>query len=632
MNRQPQKSDNTPAVTHIVLRIAGDSGDGIQFAGKQLTIASAHRGYSVVTMPNFPAEIRAPKGSLYGVSGFQMHLGNTEILTPGDVIDVLVAFNAAALKKALPEIEEGKIIMADEDGFNPAHLKKAGFHSNPLRDGTLNNYHLITAPISKLTRQALVEAGADVKLAQRSRNMFVLGMILWMFDLSLEETLAHLQQRFQHTPAIAQANSAALRAGWNYAETIELIQPPLLLPAQESESAHAGQYLIAQGYEACVWGLLAARKAAKRPLFFASYPITPSSDILQYIGSFHSDAVEVFQAEDEIAAISSAIGASFAGAIGVTSTSGPGFALKSEALGLAVMTELPLVVIDAQRAGPSTGMPTKTEQSDLLQALYGRNGEAPLIVLAASTPANCLEYAYWAVKLSLEHVTPVILLIDAYLIMGAQRIEASELNKLPPIHPHIAPEEWTEYAPYKRNPQTLARYWAFPPMQGKMHRIGGLEKEDITGHVSYDPENHHKMVHLRRQKVERVQHVIPPLQTDFADSGALLVIGWGSTYGSIRAAVKYLYEKGHAIGHAHLHFLHPLPQNTEQILRKFDKVVICELNDGQLHRVLQSAFPGMKLWKYNKIQGIPFKERELIEEFQALLTPTQAPIHHNSKA
>lgn len=631
MSQLPPNSAKEPSITRIVLHIAGDSGDGIQFAGKQLTIASAQRGYAVITMPNFPAEIRAPKGSLYGVSGFQMHVGSTDIYTPGDAIDVLVAFNAAALKKALPDIPEGKIILADEDGFNPSNLKKAGYSSNPLADGTLDNYQLITAPISKLTRQALLHAGVQSKLAQRSRNMFVLGMILWMFDLSLEETIAQLQQRFKDIPEIAQTNIAALKAGWNYAETVELLQP-LQLPPENNENTNAGQYTIAHGYEACVWGLLAAHKEAKRPLFFSSYPITPSSDILQYIGNFLSDDVEVFQAEDEIAAISSAIGASFAGAIGVTSTSGPGFALKSEALGLAVMTELPLVVIDAQRAGPSTGMPTKTEQSDLLQALYGRNGEAPLIVLAASTPSNCLDYAYWAVKLALEHITPVVLLIDAYLIMGAQRLEASALKKLPPIIPHIASDDIENYAPYKRNPNTLARYWAYPPMKGKMHRIGGLEKEDVTGHVSYDPENHHKMVQLRRQKVERVRQVIPPLQTEFADTGELLVIGWGSTYGSIKAAVQYLYDKGHAIGHAHLHFIHPLPKNTEQILRKFDKIVVCELNDGQLHRVLQAEFPGMKLWKYNKIQGIPFKERELIEAFQKMLTPEHSPIQHNSSS
>lgn len=614
-DEQPQ--EKVKPLNHVIIRFVGDSGDGMQLTGTQFSDTSALLGNDVSTFPNYPAEIRAPQGSVYGVSGFQVHIGQTEIHTPGDEVDVLVAMNPAALKTNLSSVSKGKTLIIDTDAFVKKNLAKAGYTSNPLEDDSLESYRVIAAPITQLTKESILDLGLDNKSMNRSKNMFALGMVYWMFSRPMEHTLNFLKKKFAKKPLIVEANTRVIKAGYNYAETLELLPNAFtVLPAK----MEPGTYRIIMGNTATAWGFLAAMNNSGRELFLGSYPITPASDILHELSKHTHMGIKVFQAEDEIAGISSAIGASFAGDLAITTTSGPGLALKTEAAGLAVMTELPIVIVNVQRGGPSTGLPTKTEQSDLLQALYGRNGDSPLVVLAASTPSNTFNFAYMASKIALEHMTPVILLTDGYLANGSEPWKIPDISKLPAIDPHFAKLHDKNWEPYKRDKETLAREWAIPGMKGLEHRIGGLEKQDVTGNVSYDPQNHELMTRLRREKVERVADIIPPLTVDGAQEGDLLVVGWGGTYGSLFSSVKYLHETGYSIGLAHFNYINPMPKNTAEVFGKFKKIIVAELNTGQFHLVLQAKFPEHKFLKFNKIQGLPFTVLELTEKFKQLLT------------
>jgi len=607
---------NKIRLDRVVIRFAGDSGDGMQLTGSQFSDTSAMLGNDIATFPNYPAEIRAPEGSIYGVSGFQVHIGEVEISTPGDDVDVLVAMNPAALKTNISAVQHGKTIIVDADEFTTKNLGKAGYSDNPLEDGTLSAYNLIPAPITQLSRGAIKEMGLDNTSMNRTRNMFALGMVFWMFSRPLDYTIKFLEKKFGHKPQIFEANVKVLKSGYHYAETMELLSSAYtILPAKMT----GGTYRILMGNTAIAWGFLAAAERSGKHLFLGSYPITPASDILHELSEHQHFGVTTFQAEDEIAGICSAIGASFAGNLALTTTSGPGLALKSEAIGLAVMTELPLVIVNVQRGGPSTGLPTKTEQADLLQAMYGRNGESPVIVVAASSPSNCFDMAYEASRLALEHMTPVILLTDGYIANGSAPWRIRSVNDLEPIKPAVAPLPGEEWLPYLRNPETLARRWATPGMPGFEHRIGGLEKEDGTGHISYDPENHEHMVKLRAEKVCRVENYIPELQLDGAESGDLLVVGWGGTYGSLHTAVKALQEEGHAVSLAHFHYINPMPRNTREVFSRFKQIVVCELNLGQFATLLRSSFPEFPYLQYNKVQGLPFTVFELNAHFRNLL-------------
>jgi len=600
----------------VVIRFVGDSGDGMQLTGSQFSDTSAMLGNDIATFPNYPSEIRAPQGSIYGVSGFQVHIGHVKVSTPGDDLDVLVAMNPAALKTNLSAVTAGKTIIVDTDGFSKKNLLKAGYENNPLDGSTLDQFRVIEAPITTMTRQSILDLGMDNKSMNRSKNMFALGMVFWMFNRPLIHTENFLEEKFKNNPQVIEANKRALRAGFNYASTLELLPSAYtILPA----TMEKGVYRIVMGNTATAWGFLAAAEKANMRLFLGSYPITPASDILHELSKHKHFGVKTFQAEDEIAGIASAIGASFAGNLAITTTSGPGLALKGEAIGLAMITELPLVIVNVQRGGPSTGLPTKTEQSDLLQALYGRNGESPVIVIAASTPANCFDYAFEAARLSLEHMTPVILLTDGYLANGSEPWRIRSVDELPDIKTEFAEANTEGWQPYDRNKDTLARTWAIPGTEGLEHRIGGLEKEEGSGNVSYDPANHEYMCKIRAEKIERVADSIPELVIEGAPEGDLLVVGWGGTYGSLHTSVNYLNETGHKIGFAHFNYLNPLPKNTREILKRFKKIVVCELNLGQLATVLNSRFPEFDYLKYNKVQGLPFTVMELNQKFKRLL-------------
>ncbi len=603
---------------HVVIRFAGDSGDGMQLTGSQFSDTSAMLGNDIATFPNYPAEIRAPEGSVYGVSGFQVHIGEVEISTPGDDVDVLIAMNPAALKTNFSAVPKGKTIIVDIDEFTSKNLTRAGYDQNPLDDGSLDSYVIIKAPITQLSRETIKDMGLDNTSMNRTRNMFALGMVFWMFSRPLDYTIKFLEKKFGNKPNIFEANVKVLKAGYHYAETLELLPSAFtVLPAKMTE----GTYRIIMGNTATAWGFLAAAENSKKQLFLGSYPITPASDILHELSAHQHFGVVTFQAEDEIAGVCSALGAAFTGDLAITTTSGPGLALKSEAIGLAVMTELPIIIVDVQRGGPSTGLPTKTEQADLLQAMYGRNGECPVIVVAPSTPANCFDFAYEASRLAMEHMTPVILLSDGYIANGSAPWRIRSIKDMQPINPAPSPEPEAaaDWMPYLRDPETLARQWALPGMAGFEHRIGGLEKEDFTGHISYDPENHEHMVKRRAEKVKRVENHIPEQQIDGAQSGDLLVVGWGGTYGSLITAVKSLHEEGRSIGLAHFNYLNPLPRNTREIFTRFKKIVICELNMGQFATLLRSEFPEFQYLQYNKVQGLPFTVLELNEHFSGLL-------------
>lgn len=602
----------------VVVRFVGDSGDGMQLTGTQFTDTSAMFGNDIATFPNYPSEIRAPQGSLYGVSGFQVHIGSVEVSTPGDNVDLLVAMNPAALKTNLYSVKPGHTIIVDTDSFTKKNLDKAEYTTNPLEDGSLENYRVIQVDMTSMTKEALKDVeGLDNKSITRSKNMFSLGMVYWMYDRSLEHTVDFFNKKFKGKQHLIEANTKVLNAGYYFAETLELIPNAYTIsPAKMAK----GTYRIIGGNTATAWGLLAAAEKSGLELFLGSYPITPATDILHELVKHKHFGVKAFQAEDEIAGVTSAIGAAFAGDLAITTTSGPGLALKGEAIGLAMMVELPLVVINVQRGGPSTGLPTKTEQSDLLQAMYGRNGESPVIVIAASTPANCFNFAYEAARLALEHMTPVILLTDGYIANGSAPWKIQSIADMPEIKNHKITKVKENWSPYDRDEKTLARNWPVPGTPGLEHRIGGLEKDRVTGNISYEPINHEKMTHIRAEKVRLVQNNIPDLKTEFADSGDLLVIGWGGTYGSLHSAVKQISDEGYKnIGFAHFNYINPMPKNTEEILSKYKKIIVCELNAGQFVSILKTRFSKFEFSQHNKIQGLPFSNDELIQQFKLLV-------------
>jgi len=602
----------------VVVRFAGDSGDGMQLTGSQFSDTSAMFGNDVATFPNYPAEIRAPQGSLYGVSGFQVHIGSVEISTPGDDLDLLVAMNPAGLKTNLKGVKPGHMVIVDSDAFTKKNLEKAKYESNPLEDGSLDNYLVIEVSMTSLTKEALKDVkGLDNKSIIRSKNMFALGMVYWMYNRSKEHTIDFFNKKFKTKPELIESNTKVLNAGYFYAETLELIPNDYTVAPAKMP---AGTYRIIMGNTATAWGFLAAAEKSGLELFLGSYPITPASDILHELVKHKHFGVKALQAEDEIAGISSAIGASFAGDLAITTTSGPGLALKGEALGLALMLELPLVVVDVQRGGPSTGLPTKTEQSDLLQAMFGRNGESPVIVIAASTPSNCFNYAYEAAKLTLEHMTPVILLTDGYIANGSAPWKIQSVDDMPEIKPLIVKEGNPDWQPYDRDKETLARGWAVPGTPGLEHRVGGLEKDKISGQVSYDPDNHQSMTDIRAEKIKRVQNYFPELQTEFAQEGDLLIVGWGGTYGNLYAALKDLKQSGvKGVGLAHFNYINPLPKNTAEVFGRFKKLLVCELNTGQFASILKMQFPQTRIEQFNKIEGLPFGTSELVNKINDVI-------------
>ncbi len=599
----------------VVIRFVGDSGDGMQLTGTLFSDTSALDGNDIATFPDYPAEIRAPHNTIAGVSGFQVHIGN-KIYSSGDKADVLVAMNPASLKSNLKWAKRGGIIIVDADTFVDEAIEKAGYTSNPLEDDSLSSYRLVKAPITTLTIETVKDIFTDRKAALKCRNMFALGMVFFIFGKQIDHTDAYLEKKFAKKPDVVKANEAVVRAGYNFCENTAVAEHQIHVETAEMPK---GKYRNITGNIATAWGLLAAAEKAGLKLFLGSYPITPATDILVELAKHKSLGARVFQAEDEIAGICSAIGASFAGAFACTSTSGPGLSLKSEAIGLAVMTELPLVIVDVQRGGPSTGLPTKTEQSDLLQALFGRNGEAPCIVVAASSSANCFDWAFEAGRLALEHMTPVILLSDGYLGNGSQLFRIPKMADLPKINPPFATPNDPDYAPYNRDPETLVRQWAIPGMDGLRHRIGGLEKLSGKGSVSTDNANHQLMVDYRKEKVARVANRIPLQTIEGAEDAELLVVGWGGTMGALRSAVQQMQAEGKSVAFTHFNYIMPLPRNTEEILRRHKKIVVCELNTGQFAGYLRMNFEGIKFHQYNKVQGLPFEVSELKEEFNKIL-------------
>lgn len=609
------KKTNVKELDSVVIKFVGDSGDGMQLTGTLFSDSSAVFGNDLATFPDYPAEIRAPHNTVAGVSGFQVHIGKSKIVTYGDFCDILVAMNPASLKANLKWVKKGGTIIVDVDSFEEQAISKAGYTDNPLSDNSLEGYNVIKAPISSLSKTSVLNLGLDSKVADKSKNMFALGIIYYIFNRDLTHTVEYIESKFKGKQNLIDANKAVLQAGYDFADTIEALESTYQVAPAKLEK---GKYRNITGNIATAWGFLAASERSGRTLFLGSYPITPATDILIELSKHKSLGARVFQAEDEIAGITSAIGASYAGAMALTTTSGPGLSLKSEALGLAIMTELPLVIVDVQRGGPSTGLPTKSEQSDLLQALYGRNGEAPLIVIAASTPSDCFDYAYMAAKISMEHMTPVILLTDGFLGNGSQLFRIPKVADLPPINPPIA-EPNSEYKPYLRNPETLVRKWAIPGTEGLRHRIGGLEKENVTGTVSTDPINHQNMVKIRAEKVQKVADHLPEQTVSGAQEGDLLVVSWGSTVGTITTAVEQLQNEGIKVGHAHFHYIMPLPKNTAQIFKKYKKILVCELNMGQFAGYLNITHPDFKYEQYNKVQGLPFTIAEIKQKIKELI-------------
>jgi 2-oxoglutarate ferredoxin oxidoreductase subunit alpha len=602
------------------IRFAGDSGDGMQLAGTQFTNASAIFGNDISTLPDFPAEIRAPAGTLAGVSGFQVHFSSQPIHTPGDRLDALVIMNPAALKTNLKDLQSGGILIVNSDAFSPNDLRKAGYETNPLDDGSLRDYRVFRVPINTLNREAVAQVKLSPREADRCKNFFALGLVYWLYERPMEPTLQHIREKFAKNPAVMEANTRTLKAGYHFGETTEALPVHYVVPPA---TIKPGRYRKLTGNEALAFGLVSAATIANQPAVYASYPITPASDILHILADLKRFGVRTIQAEDEIAAIGMAIGASFGGAIGVTATSGPGICLKSEAIGLAVMTELPLVIIDVQRGGPSTGLPTKTEQADLLQAMYGRNGECPVAIVAPCSPGDCFQMMFEAVRLAIGFMTPVLLLSDGYLANGAEPWLIPSIDSLPRIvvkHPTQANSNGNgepAFLPYKRDSR-LVRQWAIPGTPGLEHRIGGLEKEDVTGNVSYDPSNHEHMVKTRAKKIANIASEIPVLEVTGDNQGDLLVIGWGGTYGSILSAVQRSQHKGYKVSHAHLRYLNPMPRNTGEVLRRFKKVLVPELNSGQLVRLLRAEYL-VDAIGLNKIQGRPFLVGEIEAKIEQML-------------
>jgi 2-oxoglutarate ferredoxin oxidoreductase subunit alpha len=601
----------------VVVKFVGDSGDGMQLIGGIFSDNAATAGNDLATFPDFPAEIRAPQNTVAGVSGFQVRLGSEKVSTIGDLVDVLVAMNPASLRANLKWAKKGATILIDTDSFEEKAIEKAGYKSHPLEDDSLRSYTVIKAPITSLTKESLKDLGVDNKTAERSKNMFALGMLYYIFSRDLKHAYAYFEQRFgKKDPKIVEINKVVIQSGFNYAETIEALESVIHVAPSKLPK---GRYRNITGNIATAWGLLAAAEKSKRPLFLGSYPITPATEILMELARHKSLGAKVFQAEDEIAGICSAIGASYTGSMACTTTSGPGLSLKSEAIGLAVMTELPLVIVDVQRGGPSTGLPTKSEQSDLYQALFGRNGECPVIVVAASTPDNCFQYAYMTAKLSMEHMTPAILLTDGALGFGSALFRIPKMAEMPPIKPPIAKPNDPDFRPYLRDPETLVRKWALPGTEGLRHRIGGLEKENIIGTVSTDPANHQLMVDLRAAKVDKVADFIPLQEVDGPEEGDLLVVSWGGTYGSVHEAVEQMRVDGKTVSHAHFNYIMPLPKNTGAILKRFKKILVCELNSGQFVNYLRMKFPMPNFYQLNKVQALPFMIHELTDKFNQLL-------------
>ncbi len=603
----------------VVVKFAGDSGDGMQLTGTQFSDASASFGNDLLTFPDYPSEIRAPQGTVAGVSGFQVHIGRKEIQTPGDLADVLVALNPAALKTNMKWVKPGATIIIDIDNFDNKHYKKAGYIEDPINDGSLKGFTLIKAPITSLSRSTVsaLELGIDLKTADKTRNQFVMGLLFWLFNRDLTIGEEFVDKKFEKKPDLAKANKAVLHAGYNYAETVEAIATQFQVnPAKDKK----GKFRQITGNVATAWGLIAGAEKAGLKLFLGSYPITPATEILQELSNKKHLGVKTFQAEDEIAGICTAIGASFGGYLGATSTSGPGLSLKTEAMGLAIITELPLVIVDVQRGGPSTGLPTKTEQSDLMQAIHGRHGESPLPVIAASSPGNCFDYAYMACKIAVEHMTPVILLTDGYLANGTELWAIPDYDKIPEIKPPLVKDNDPDYKPYKRDPERLNRSWALPGQPGLRHRVGGLEKSDVEGEVSHDPYNHQVMTNYRAEKVKRVANYIPEQKIiGSQDGGELLIIGWGGTFGALNSAVKELREEGHDISLAQFNYIFPLPKNTKEVFGKFKKHLVCELNTGQFVEYLRSQHQEFAYQQFNKVQGLPFFISELKEKFLQVL-------------
>jgi 2-oxoglutarate ferredoxin oxidoreductase subunit alpha len=623
VNSQPQvliMIRKQEVLQDVVIKFAGDSGDGMQLTGTQFTNNTALLGIDLSTFPDFPAEIRAPQGTLPGVSGYQLRFSSDRVFTPGDACDVLVAMNAAALKTNLTALKKGGKIIANVDGFDSKNLRLANYPEgeNPLENGSLDNYEVIKMDVTKMTREALKEFTMGMKEKDRAKNMFVLGFLYWMYGRDMENTITFLKDKFGKKPEIYESNLRVLQAGYNFGDTTETFTTTYKV---EKAKMNAGTYRSVMGNQALSYGLIAASQKSGLPLFLGSYPITPASDILHELSRHKNFGIRTFQAEDEIAAITSSIGAAYGGALGITTTSGPGMALKAEAMGLAVMLEIPLLIVDVQRGGPSTGLPTKTEQSDLLQAYYGRNGECPMPVISASTPADCFDVAYEAVRLAVTHMTPVILLSDGYIANGAEPWRFPTSGDLQPIHVKFKTELGhgeEKLQPYLRD-EKLARPWAIPGTPGLEHRIGGLEKQNITGNVSYEPENHQLMVKIRQEKVDKIAEYIPEQKIDNGpDKGKLLVLGWGSTYGAIKSAVAELVGQGESVAHAHLRYVRPFPKNLGEIIKGFEKVLIPEINNGQLIKIIRDVY-FVDAKGYNKIMGVPITKGELVEEIKKYL-------------
>jgi 2-oxoglutarate/2-oxoacid ferredoxin oxidoreductase subunit alpha len=612
------KQNHVLEVEEVSIRFSGDSGDGMQLTGTLFSDASALFGNGVCTFPDYPSEIRAPQGTIGGVSGFQLQIGSKRVFTPGDYCDVLVAMNPAALKANAKWLKPGATVIVDSDTFNEKGLQRANFKTDdPISELKLEDYHIIFAPITNLTKESLKETELDNKSIIRSKNMFALGMVYYMFDRPLHFTEHFFETKFKNRPRIVAANKKVLRDGYNYAANIHAIPNTYKIPP--ASNIQKGTYRNINGNTATAWGLIAAAEKANLPLFCGSYPITPATEILIELAKRKDLGVKTLQVEDEIAGICTAIGAAYAGNFGVTTTSGPGLSLKSEAIGLVVMTELPLVIVNVQRGGPSTGLPTKTEQSDLMQALYGRNGECPVVVVAASSPSNCFEWAFNASKIALEHMTPVILLTDGYIAHGSEPWLIPSMKDYPEIHPPLVPNGTENYLPYERDPERLARRWAIPGQVGLEHRVGGLEKDFLKGSVSHDPLNHQRMVNIRAEKVAKVQDFIPEQDVFGDEEGDLLVISWGGTYGHTFTTVQELRNEGKNISLCHIHYINPLPKNFKNVLKRYKKLLVCELNMGQMADYLRMNFQEFSYLQYNKVQGLPFTVVELKEKFNQIL-------------
>ncbi len=601
----------------VVVRFSGDSGDGMQLTGTLFSYTSAIFGNDISTFPDYPSEIRAPQGTISGVSGFQVHFGHTEVYTPGDYCDVLVAMNPAALKANAKWMKPGGTVILDVDSCDEKNLRKAGYETNdPITESKLGSYNIVKAPITTLTKESLKDMGLDNKSILRSKNMYALGLVYWLFDRPLNHTKDYITKKFKKNQLIVDANVKVLEDGYNYGNIIQALTPSYHIHPADIKK---GKYRNLSGNQAVAWGFLAAAEKSGLELFLGSYPITPATEILQELSARKDLGVKVFQAEDEIAGICTSIGASFTGSLAVTTTSGPGLALKGEAIGLAIIAELPLVVVNVQRGGPSTGLPTKTEQSDLMQALYGRNGESPAVVIAASSPTNCFDYAFYAAKIAVEHMTPVILLTDGFLANGTQPWRLPNLEEWPAINVPRADVNDNDWHPYKRDVEKLSRYWATPGTPGLEHRIGGLEKDEHSGAVSHDALNHARMVEIREEKVQRIANVVPELELLGDEDADVLVVGWGGTFGHLFTAVDELHSEGHKLALAHFNYIKPLPRNTHEVLKRYKKIVVCELNLGQFADYLTMNFPDIQTMRFNKVQGQPFTVVELKEHFKTLL-------------